>query len=197
MNLGPIEIFKAGTWMTMGGEQVTYSEAALRDIAAIYDEGSAPAPIVIGHPATDAPAYGWVDRLFVEGGKLKATIRDAVGAFADQVRAGRYRKVSVALFKPDAANNPKPGSWYLKHVGFLGAAAPAVAGLSPVRFAGAEPGDTVEFTLGDTAEPCRPRMPAGFSADPARLALYDRASEIQRDQGVSFAEAAELAERAS
>ena len=28
-----------------------------------------------------------------------------------------------------------PGKWYLRHVGFLGAAAPAVKGLKPVEFA--------------------------------------------------------------
>lgn len=33
-----------------------------------------------------------------------------------------------------------PGLWYLKHIGFLGATAPAVPGLKPVRFAGASGG---------------------------------------------------------
>ena len=136
----------------MSGNGVSFSGTQLGAIAAAYDASGAPAPIVIGHPATDAPAYGWVDRLFVEGGKLKATIRDTVAAFAEQVRAGRYRKVSVSLFKPDAPNNPKPGHWYLKHVGFLGAAAPAVAGLDPVRFAEAGLAETLEFTVDATME---------------------------------------------
>ena len=46
---------------------------------------------------------------------------------------------------PDHPANPTPGVNYLRHVGFLGAAAPAVPGLKPVHFAAHE--GTVEFAL--------------------------------------------------
>jgi hypothetical protein len=149
---GPIDIFRSGDWSPMGGGALSFSDAQLQQIATAYDSEKSPSPIVIGHPKIDAPAYGWIERVFVEGGKLKATIRDTVAAFAEQVRAGRYKKVSVSLYKPDASNNPKPGSWYLKHVGFLGAAAPAVAGLDPVSFADTAAGETVEFTMDGIVE---------------------------------------------
>lgn len=95
-----------------------------------------PAPVVIGHPQTDAPAYGWVEGLYVQGGVLNATLEDTSPEFADMVKAGRYKRVSISMFLPKSPANPTPGSFYLKHVGFLGATAPAVPGLKPVKFAG-------------------------------------------------------------
>ena len=56
------------------------------------------------------------------------------------VKAGLYKRVSISAFPPQSAANRKPGRWDLKHVGFLGATAPAVPGLKPVRFAGAAGG---------------------------------------------------------
>lgn len=72
----------------------------------------------------------------MEGGILKATLQDTVSEFADVVKEGRYKRVSISLFLPKSSSNPKPGKFYLKHVGFLGAAAPAVPGLKPVKFHG-------------------------------------------------------------
>lgn len=140
---GPIEVFRAGTFKPTSGNTLSFSEEALQQIASDYDRDLAPAPVVIGHPDTDTPAYGWVERLYVQNGVLHATLEDTVPEFADMVKAGRYRKVSASLFTPNSRNNPKPGGYYMKHVGFLGAAAPAVAGLKPVKFS-AQPGDAVE-----------------------------------------------------
>jgi hypothetical protein len=133
---GPIEVFRTGTFQPMGGEAQTITETNLREIAEAYDRELAPAPVVIGHPETDAPAFGWVEHLYVEGGILKATLQDTVSEFADVVKEGRYKRVSISLFLPRSTANPKPGRFYLKHVGFLGAAAPAVPGLKPVKFHG-------------------------------------------------------------
>jgi hypothetical protein len=108
----------------------------LAAIAEAYDPSADPAPLVIGHPKLDAPAYGWVKSLAVDGGELVA-VPDPdklEPAFAEAVRAGRYAKVSASFYPPQHPANPKPGSFYLKHVGFLGAAAPAVKGLGTVHF---------------------------------------------------------------
>lgn len=86
-----------------------------------------------------------MDRLYFDAasGKLKGTLRDVDPAFTAAVREGRYKKVSVCLHRPDSSFNPVPGVNYLRHVGFLGGAAPAVTGLKPVSFtAGAE---TLDF----------------------------------------------------
>lgn len=132
---GPIEVFRTGEFADMTGGKHTITETTLSDLASGYDRNLSPAPVVVGHPQTDAPAYGWVEGLYVQGGILKATLEDTAAEFADMVKAGRYKRVSISMFLPKHAANPKPGSFYLKHVGFLGATAPAVPGLKPVRFA--------------------------------------------------------------
>lgn len=133
-----IEVFRPGTFKPMGGDPIDFSVADLRAIADAYDPQTAPAPVVVGHPATDAPAYGWIDGFDYDAGadRLFATLTDIEPAFADLVRAGRYRKVSMAYFSPDQPHNPVPGVWYPKHVGFLGATPPAVPGLKNASFAG-------------------------------------------------------------
>jgi len=132
-----IEVFRPGTFTPMSGDPITYSAADLKAIADAYDPATAPAPIVVGHPDTDAPAFGWVDRFDydAQAERLFAELHDIEPQFAGLVRAGRFRKVSMAFFSPEQGHNPVPGTWYPKHVGFLGAAAPAVSGLKNVSFA--------------------------------------------------------------
>lgn len=130
-----IEIMRPGTWRAMGGQDVSFSEDQLRVAAVAYDAAKAPAPVVIGHPTVEAPAYGWVKALDFAEGVLGAYVGDLEPGFAEAVKAKRYNKVSASFFLPQAPANPRPGLVYLRHVGFLGAAAPAVSGLKPVSFA--------------------------------------------------------------
>lgn len=139
-----IEVFRAGTFQPMQGDPITFSADDLRAIASNYD-AAAPAPVVVGHPKTDDPAYGWAAGFSVDGDRLVADIGEIEPSFADAVKDGRYKKISLSLFTPDATNNPKPGHWYPKHIGFLGAAAPAVPGLRTVAFASDEGAVTFEF----------------------------------------------------
>lgn len=81
-----------------------------------------------------------VGRLRVEAGRLQAEPTQLDPAFAELVRAGRFKKISASFYAPDSPANPRPGQWYLKHVGFLGAAPPAVKGLKQVAFNAAEAG---------------------------------------------------------
>lgn len=138
------QIFRAGTRRDNNGRLVTITEADVAQAAAAYDAQNNPAPIVIGHPSADAPAYGWVGGLAADGGLLSAEFSQVDGGFADLVRRGRYKKVSASFYPPEHPDNPSPGSWYLRHVGFLGAAAPAVKGLAPISFA-ADADGIVEF----------------------------------------------------
>ena len=131
MNL--LEIFKAGTHTAMNGETLTFSDADIEAIVEAYDPDVYPAPIVVGHPQTDAPAYGWIQSLnTTDDHKIEAAPEQVDAAFAELVEAGRYKKISASFFGPDVAGNPVPGTYYLKHVGFLGATAPAVKGLKTV-----------------------------------------------------------------
>ncbi len=132
------EIFRAGTRTDANGNTVTITEADLAAAAQAYDPKVHEAPIVVGHPKADAPAYGWVKSLGVQNGVLTADFAQIDEGFADLVKAGRYKKVSASFYPPTSPNNPKPGVWTLRHVGFLGAQPPAVKGLSAISFAEGE-----------------------------------------------------------
>lgn len=142
------EVFRPGTFTPMEGQPLSYSAADLRAIADAYDPATAPAPVVVGHPTTDAPAFGWVTGFDYDATseRLYATVGEIEPSFAEAVKAGRYKKVSIQYFSPSSPANPVPGTWYPKHVGFLGGAAPAVPGLKNVAFAAAE--GTVTFATG-------------------------------------------------
>lgn len=144
------EIFRAGTHTDNNGRRITISADDLAATAAAYNTSAHEAPVVVGHPKTDAPAYGWVGSLKAEGNSLLADFAQMDAAFAEQVRQGRYKKVSASFYQPDAPANPAPGKWSLRHVGFLGAHPPAIKGLKPIEFNEAEAG-VVEF--GERAEP--------------------------------------------
>lgn len=140
-----IEIFRAGTRKDGNGQLVTITSDDLKAIAQNYNPEFHEAPLVIGHPKNDNPAYGWVDSLVADGNVLKAAPKQVDAEFAELVEAGKYKKISAAFYTPAAAANPKQGAFYLRHVGFLGAMPPAVKGLRNPEFNDGEH-DVVEFT---------------------------------------------------
>lgn len=131
----------------MNGQVIDFSAADVAAIAAAYDPELHEAPHVVGHPRTDDPAFGWVRALGVnDAGRLCVTeSRQVEPAFAEAVGAGRYKKRSASFYPPSHANNPTPGQWYLKHVGWLGAMPPAVKGLADVASYGQADDGLVEF----------------------------------------------------
>lgn len=134
----PIHIFKAGTHTSSTGRTIVFTEDDVQAIANAYDPAVHEAPIVIGHPDDDAPAYGWISQLVAQAGNLYATPTQVNEEFAELVLAGAYKKVSASLYGPDHPNNPTPGVFALRHVGFLGAQPPAVKGLKTTQFADAK-----------------------------------------------------------
>ncbi len=149
-----IEIFKPGRHTAMSGATIDFTEADLQATAAAYDPKLHEAPIVVGHPKLDAPAYGWAKAL-TYAGALEAEPDQVDPAFADLVNAGRFKKISASFFLPNAPGNPKPGVYYLRHIGFLGATPPAVKGLKSASFAGSEDG-VIEF--GDWSDTMQARV---------------------------------------
>lgn len=141
-----LAIFRAGRHTAVDGRQLDFSATDLATIAAGYDAANDGAPLVVGHPQLDAPAYGWVKGLKVEDGVLYAEPDQVDAQFAEMVNAGRFKKISASLYLPDSPGNPKPGQLYLRHVGFLGAAAPAVKGLKAASF-GEGDSLTIEFAV--------------------------------------------------
>ena len=140
----PLQIFKPGTHTAMRGDVLSFSESDMAATAAAYDPAKHEAPLVIGHPKHDAPAYGWVKSLAVQGGALEAEPAQLDPEFAELVAQGRFKKISASFYRPDSPLNPVPGVFYLRHVGFLGAQPPAVKGLKAVEFGEADEG-VVEF----------------------------------------------------
>lgn len=141
-----LHIFKPGRQTAMSGVTLEFSESDLEASARAYDPAKHEAPIVIGHPKHDAPAYGWVKSLATGADGLNAEPHQVDADFAELVAAGRYKKISASFYLPDAPNNPVPGVYYLRHVGFLGAQPPAVKGLKAVAFADDPDSDVVEFS---------------------------------------------------
>ncbi len=140
----PLHIFKPGSHTAMNGARIDFSESDLAATVSAYDPALHEAPMVIGHPKHDAPAAGWVKSLTATASGLVAEPQQVDPAFAELVDKGRFKKISASFYHPDAANNPVPGVYYLRHVGFLGAQPPAVKGLRPIELADGEEG-VVEF----------------------------------------------------
>ena len=70
-----IEVFRPGTHVPMRGEAMTFSAEELTEIAEGYDPEGEPAPVVVGHPATDAPAFGWIKGLRFDGERDRLMLR--------------------------------------------------------------------------------------------------------------------------
>jgi hypothetical protein len=127
-----IEIFRTGTHTDSEGRTKTFGDSDLEGLVSTYDPKKHEAPVVIGHPKDNAPAYGWVEALKKEGARLLMKVKNAAPEFVDMVKQGLFKKRSISIY-PDGS---------LNHVGFLGAAAPAVKGLENISFA---EGATFEF----------------------------------------------------
>lgn len=140
----PFQIFKPGKHTASSGTTLDFSEDQLRAAVAAYDPALHEAPIVVGHPKDNGPAYGWVKSLSFNDGAIDAETIQVDADFAEMVVAGRFKKRSASWYLPDSPNNPKPGTLYLRHVGFLGAQPPAVKGLKEVAFSEEE--GVVEFS---------------------------------------------------
>jgi len=144
-----IHIFKTGTHTDSHGQTLTFSESDLAAAVAAYDPNLHQAPIVVGHPKTDNPAYGWVQSLTADVANLFATPEQVNPEFSEQVANGAYKKVSASFYPPNSPANPVKDAYYLRHVGFLGAEPPAIKGLQPIEFN--ETDDAVTLTV-DFAE---------------------------------------------
>lgn len=128
----PIAFFKPGRHKP---GTPNFSLADLKEIAKSYDPKKHEAPLVLGHPAQNKPALGWVKKLFLDGEILKAEVRDVDPKFAEAVRKRRFPNISASFYRKDSPANPSPGSWILRHLGFFGSLATAVKGLQPISFA--------------------------------------------------------------
>lgn len=208
-----IEIFRAGRHVDDAGNTHDFSAADVAAMAAGYDPALREAPLTVGHPASNRPAYGWVQRLAAAAGVLSMRPHQVEPQFAEMVQAGRFKKRSASFYAPASPSNPTPGRWYLRHVAFLGAQPPAVAGLKDIQFSAGDADGAVSFsetaippkeTLMDeqtqarlaqaeadaaAAKAAQATAEAAAAAANAQLAQFAEAQRQERHAGhVSFAE---------
>lgn len=125
---GPwIEIFRAGDYRSQGKGRISRED--LDRVVRNYNPAFHEAPVTIGHPADNLPAFGWIDRVAMNGDVLVAQEKQVDPQFNELRQAGRFKKRS-ASFYTDADGNVTG----LRHVGYLGAQPPAVKGLQDVKF---------------------------------------------------------------
>ena len=124
-----IEAFKTGKVTDMAGNTHDFSESDLNDlnegIQGQLSAGYQP-PMVKGHPKVDDPRVGSIVDSKVENGVLKVKLDDVDPDFAEEVKKGGFKYVSSAIY-----SNLKKG---LRHLGALGAHAPAMKGMAPICF---------------------------------------------------------------
>lgn len=185
----PLHMARPGTWTDMHGQRIAVTVRLLAELAASYDPEVFRAPLVVGHPKDNAPAFGWLAAVTAEPAGLFGHPVQVDTAFAAAVRDGRYPHRSLSFWPADHPGSPKPGQPYIRHLGMLGAAAPAIPGLQGADLAGA-PDDlpTIAFSL----PPLEPEMPS----EPDTVDLAARASALDAREAQLAATQADLAARA-
>lgn len=181
-----IEIFKTGSHTDSAGNTRTWTEEDLDAIQRKYNPAEHEAPVVIGHPENNAPAFGWVEGLERKGGVLYARLKDLVPEFVEAVKKGLFKKRSISLY-PDMT---------LRHVGFLGAIPPAVKGLADVAFSESE-AVTIEFAdyrinvIGNVFQRLREWMIEKFGTEAADKVVNNwEIEEMKREEKEPEAETA-------
>lgn len=174
----------AGTHYGQSGT-VSITPEHIQQIAESYSPELHEAPAVLGHPATDDPAYGWVSAAAAKPDGLWLNV-DLLPEFADTVRNRQYKKVSVSLYNPNHPANPTPGRYHLKHLGFLGAQPPAVKGLKPIALADAVQ-DTTVIEFQEQKEPVMDEEETNLAEKESQLAQRE-AALAERERKVKRAE---------
>ena len=116
-------VFRVGTHRDSEGNERTWTSADLDRMVSAYDPAHHEAPIVIGHPKDNSPAFGWVRGLKREDGTLYAAC-DLLPEFDEMAKKGLFKKRSISVYEDGT----------LRHIGFLGAKPPAIKGLPDIRF---------------------------------------------------------------
>jgi hypothetical protein len=136
-----VDIFRTGVHTDDKGRKHTITHDFLAQVVANFNTQEHEPPAVIGHPQTDAPAFGWVDAQRVEGDVLQVQFGQVDPAFEQMVSEGKFKKRSASFYL-DAQTAPGGRAPSLRHVGFLGAQPPAVKGLREIHF---NEGETLTF----------------------------------------------------
>lgn len=119
-------VFRTGTHTDSNGITRHFTEQDLDTLISNYDPKNDEAPIVIGHPKSNAPAYGWIGELKRIGQTLYAKASSIIPEFTTALKQGLFKKRSCSF-------NITPQGLTLRHIGFLGATPPAVKALDDLN----------------------------------------------------------------
>jgi len=166
-----VEVFRTGRQRDSVGNVRNWTDDDLDKIISQYEPAKHEAPAVIGHPKDNSPAYGWVEALKKENDLLLAKFKDVVPEFGEAIRRGLFKKRSIALY-PDLR---------LRHIGFLGAAPPAVKGLSNIKFSDDDNLITLEFADKEDSNKHSKKKREGeaMSFKEKMIAFYETLSESE------------------
>jgi hypothetical protein len=173
-----IKILKTGIFFDLDKIGHNFTDYDLEIIATNYNFHNKIAPVVIGHPSNDKPSLGRVTKLLAYEENLYAELDALSPILVNAVNAGEYKYVSPSFFSKFDQENPTKGFLYLKHIGFLGAASPAIKGMGGVTF---DNQSVDSFSL-----------PGGFGINASRLKEHLRISTYMNVLGVSYASALKI-----
>lgn len=128
----------------------------IKGLAESYATSGHRAPVVVGHPKDNSPAWGWVISCREDGDNLFCDL-DLTPEFYELVERGNFRERSVAFYDQEP--------YVLRHLGFLGGAPPAIKGLNELTFNDNNIYKCVAMTIEDNQTP-------GINDFLAPVALY-------------------------
>ena len=138
-----IKILETGTHKDRGGTIRTFTEADLDKVINRYNPQVHEAPVVIGYPRDNDPAYGWVQSLKREGHILFAKVASTISEFSEMINNGLFKNWFVT-FSPD---------WSLRLIGVIGTKPliPALQRLQNIQFK--EGGSIMSFEFSEKNDP--------------------------------------------
>lgn len=119
-----VELFTAGKHTDGHGRTRNWTTKDIDTMVNTFSAEGDRVPHVIGHPATDGPAWGWLAEVKRAGNSLMGKSRDLQTTFVKMINNKQFPNRSIAV----------RGDGSLRHVGWLGAKAPAVKGLGSATF---------------------------------------------------------------
>lgn len=173
-----VEIFRVGDWTSSNGYRHDWTSEDLDAIVDAYmnqdEEHPWVAPVVLGHPVDNSPAYGWVEKVYRVGDVLMARLVKLNKAFVKMLKDGAFKNRSIMVDE----NN------LLWHIGFLGAVPPAVSGLAPIEFKAPKGGRVMTFQLDGTTTGIE--VPAEPIVAAASAMTVEQAQAAQQARSVTY-----------
>lgn len=135
-----VHVLRPGSFTDANGKRVDITNEFMEALIASYAESGHRAPVTLGHPKDNEPAYGWVKQCSLADKGMYCDM-EVTDELAEIIEKKMFAERSVSFY-----DSTPP---VLRHIGFLGAVPPAIKGLEPLHFS-EEVGDII--ILSDTVD---------------------------------------------